>query len=161
MKQKLLSTLFLLLAIGKGALAQTTVTTESELRTAVQTSQTVTLGADIALADGRLVIDGTTVSLNLNSHQLSRSRPAANQDGQVVFLQNSGKLTLTDNDGDNGKITGGWSFQGGAIYVGTGCELTVSGGTLTATGYATDSGIRCYGGATINITGGTIFILAR
>jgi len=142
--------------------ADATVTTESDLRTAVQTSQTVTLDENITLSSGRLVISGTTVTLNLNGHTLSRSLQAADADGQVIFVANGGKLTITDADGNNGKITGGWAFQGGGIYVNEGCELTISGGTITGNradqiaegGYGFGGGIENHG--TMTMTGGVI-----
>ena len=50
----------LLLCMAQGAWAETTVSSESALLTAVQSSQTVKLGADITLNSGRLHIDGTS-----------------------------------------------------------------------------------------------------
>ena len=142
--------------------ADATVSTEEALRTAVESSQTVTLGADITLGSGRLVIDGQTVTLNLNGHTLKRVIEAADQDGQVIFVANSGKLTITDKNDNSGKITGGWAFQGGGIYVNEGCELTISGGTITGNradqiaegGYGFGGGIENHG--TTTITGGVI-----
>ena len=47
---------------AQGAWADSTVTTEADLRTAVQSSQTVTLDADITLSSSRLEINnGKTV----------------------------------------------------------------------------------------------------
>lgn len=61
----------LLLSAAQGAWAQT-VTTEEELRTAVQTNDAkITLGADITLSE-ELVIDGKrTVTLDLNGQGFS------------------------------------------------------------------------------------------
>ena len=163
MKRKSITILATLFIVAQAAWAQTTVTTEADLRTAVQSSQTVTLGADITTASegGRLDIDGTTVTLDLNGHTLTRPMAAADAGGQVIFVENGGKLTITDSS-TGGTITGGWSFQGGAIYVSTGCELTIEGGTITGNHADQISGGGYgYGGAIENhgmltITGGTI-----
>ena len=155
----------MLAAIVSGAAnvwADVTVNMESDLRTAVQSSQTVTLGADIALSSGRLVIDNKTVTLNLNGHTLSRSLQAADADGQVVFLQNGGKLTITDKGDNSGRITGGWAFQGGGIFVGEDCELTISGGTISGNradqiakgGFGYGGGVENHG--IMTMTGGVI-----
>lgn len=144
------------------AWADATVYRESELRTAVGSSQTVTLGSDIILNSSRLVISGKTVTLNLNGHTLDRWG-AADKDGQVIFIADGGKLTITDKSDNSGKITGGRAYQGGGIYVAEGCELTFSGGTITGNradqiaegGYGFGGGIENHG--TTTITGGHIF----
>ena len=158
----ILSTLMLTIIALQGARAQGTAMTEDALRSLVNTDQQrVKLGTNITLTNGRLDINGTTVTLDLNGHTLSRSMTAANENGQVIFLKNNGKLTITDG-GTDGTITGGWSFQGAGIYVSEGCELTISGGTITGNradqiaggGYGFGGGIENHG--TMTITGGTI-----
>ena len=158
----ILSTLMLTIIALQGAWAQGTAMTEDALRSLVNTDQQrVKLGTNITLTNGRLDINGTTVTLDLNGHTLSRSMTAANENGQVIFLKNNGKLTITDG-GTDGTITGGWSFQGAGIYVSEGCELTISGGTITGNradqiaggGYGFGGGIENHG--TMTITGGTI-----
>ncbi|MBP5677010.1 MAG: hypothetical protein J6W88_00770, partial [Bacteroidales bacterium] len=158
----ILSTLMLTIIALQGAWAQGTAMTEGALRSLVNTDQQrVKLGTNITLTNGRLDINGTTVTLDLNGHTLSRSMTAANENGQVIFLKNNGKLTITDG-GTDGTITGGWSFQGAGIYVSEGCELTISGGTITGNradqiaggGYGFGGGIENHG--TMTITGGTI-----
>jgi predicted outer membrane repeat protein len=151
---------------AQSAWAQASVTTADALYNAVLTSQTVTLGQDITLrTDGRLHIDGTTVTLDLNGHTLTRPMTAADAGGQVIAVMNGGKLTVTDSSGSNsGKITGGWSYQGSGIYVYEGCSLTISGGTITGnradkiegegTNYGYGGGIENHG--TLTITGGVI-----
>ncbi len=142
--------------------ADTTVNTDSELYNAVTSNQTVTLGDDITLTNGRLDIDGKTITLNLNGHILRRPVPAADAGGQVIFVKNGGQLTITDKSDNSGKITGGWSFQGGAIYVSTGCSLTISGGTIIGNradqisggGYGYGGGVENHG--TMTMTGGVI-----
>lgn len=160
----ILSTLMLTIIALQGAWAQGTAMTEDALRSLVNTDQQrVKLGTNITLTNGRLDINGTTVTLDLNGHTLTRPMTAADAGGQVIAVMNGGKLTITDSSGSNsGKITGGWSFQGAGIYVSEGCELTISGGTITGNradqiaggGYGYGGGIENHG--TLTITGGVI-----
>lgn len=162
----ILSTLMLTIIALQGAWAQGTAMTEDALRSLVNTDQQrVKLGTNITLTNGRLDIDGTTVTLDLNGHTLTRPMAAADAGGQVIFVKNNGKLTITDS-GTEGTITGGWSFQGGAIYVSEGCELTIEGGTISGNradqiaggGYGYGGAIENHGTLTINggvITGNT------
>ena len=161
MKRKSLTILATLFIVAQTAWAQCTAMNVGALYEAVRTSQTVKLGNDFTLDNGRLDIDGTTVTLDLNGHTLTRPMAAADAGGQVIFVKNNGKLTITDS-GTEGTITGGWSFQGGAIYVSTGCELTITGGTITGNradqiaggGYGYGGAIENHG--TLSITGGVI-----
>ena len=150
---------------AQGAWADSNVTTEADLLEAVNTSQTVTLEADITTPsqNGRLDISsGVNVTLDLNGHTLTRPMTAADDGGQVIFVANGGKLTITDSSNDKkGKITGGWAYQGGGIYVQSGGELTINGGTITGNradkkgdGYGFGGGIENHG--TLTITGGVI-----
>lgn len=82
----------LLLSAAQGAWAQT-VTTEEELRTAVQTNDAkITLGADITLSE-ELVIDGKrTVTLDLNGQDLVETFELLKGDGTptaTFFNENS------------------------------------------------------------------------
>lgn len=121
-----------LLFVTQTAWAQCHPLNVGALYEAVRTNQTVILDKDFTLDNGRLDIDGTTVTLDLNGHTLTRPMTTAHEGGQVLFVENGGNLTITDSSGSNsGKITGGWSYQGGAIYVSEGCELTITGGTIT------------------------------
>ena len=153
-KHKLLITLLAFFAFAKGAWAQCTVMTVEALYDAVRTSQTVKLGNDFTLDNGRLNIDGTTVTLDLNGHTLTRSMAAADAGGQVIAVMNSGKLTITDN-GTGGTITGGWANQGGGIYVSAGSELTISGGTITGN-TAVQFGGGIHNEGTLTMSGGSI-----
>ncbi len=130
MKRKSLTILATLFIVAQAAWAQGTAMNEEALRTLVNESSTVKLGGDFTLTAGRLVIDGRTVTLDLNGHTLRRALGDAAGDGQVIFVQNGAKLTITDSQ-TGGKITGGWAYVGGGIYVSEGCELTIKGGTIT------------------------------
>ena len=164
MKKTTLAILATLLFAAQGLWAQTIVETEADLLNAVQNSQTVKLGKNITTASqgGRLDINnGVTVTLDLNGHTLKRQMTAADDGGQVIYIADGGKLTITDS-GTGGKITGGWARQGGGIYVEAGGELTISGGTITGnrsdkregTDYGYGGGIENHG--TLTITGGVI-----
>ena len=161
MKTKTLSILATLLIVAQTAWAQCHPLNVGALYEAVRTSQTVILDHDFTLSDGRLDIDGTTVTLDLNGHTLTRPMTAADAGGQVIFVKDNGKLTITDS-GTGGKITGGWAYQGGGIYVAAGGELIITGGTITGNradqiaggGYGYGGAIENHG--TLTITGGTI-----
>ena len=93
--------------------------------------------------------------LDLNGHTLSRNLDAKKDNGHVLVVQKGGTLTVLDSSGNNsGKITGGYSGNGGGIYVyGT---LYFEGGTLTRNSAAYHGGgIYAEGGA-VHIRGGVI-----
>ena len=100
------------------------------------------------------VYNGKTVTLNLNGHTLKRQMTAADANGQVIYIADGGKLTITDS-GTGGKITGGWANQGGGVYVHRGGELTMSGGTITGNRAAVFGG-GIHNEGTLTITGGSI-----
>ena len=144
--------------------AQGTAMNEGALRTLVKDVQSwVKLGTDITLTNGRLDIDGKTITLDLNGHTLKRPMTAADAGGQVIAVMNGSKLTITDSSADNsGTITGGWSYQGSGIYVYEGCSLTINGGTITGNrsdqiaegGLGYGGGVENHG--TMTMTGGKI-----
>ena len=164
MMKKFFGILATLLMAVQSIWAQGTAMNEGALRTLVKDVQSwVKLGTDITLTNGRLDIDGKTVTLDLNGHTLKRPMTAADADGQVIAVMNGGKLTITDSSGDNsGTITGGWSYQGSGIYVYEGCSLTINGGTITGNrsdqiaegGFGYGGGVENHG--TMTITGGNI-----
>ena len=159
-----------------------TVTTENGLRNMVKNGAVITLGADIALSNYLGIAGGTTVTLDLNGHTLSRSLSAADPDGHVIWIREGGTLTVKDSSGNNsGKLTGGWAYNGGGINVSQNSTLYFQGGTITGCkGSATGGGIcnkgtcyfeggvidNCwskdcggifnYEGCTLTISGGTI-----
>ena len=104
--KKLLFFLLVLTGMVQKAWADTTVTTEDALKSAVQTSQTVTLGQDITLTTtGRLDTDGTTVTLDLNGHTLKRPMAAADAGGQVIAVMNISAFKLNFGDDESTGIT--------------------------------------------------------
>ncbi len=77
MKTRTFSLLAALIMVAQGLWAQGTAMNVEALYEAVRTSQTVKLGGDFTLNNGRLNIDGTTVTLDLNGHTLTRPMTAA------------------------------------------------------------------------------------
>ena len=158
MKKQTFGILATLLFVVQGAWADKIVTNESELRLAVQENQTVTLGNDITLNNSHLAIRGTTVTLDLNGHTLSRSMTAAASGGHVICIMadeyDKGALTITDS-GSGGMITGGWAYEGGGIFVESGGTLTISGGTITGN-RAGEFGGGIHNEGTLTISGGSI-----
>ena len=67
MKRKSLTILATLLIVAQTAWAQCTAMNVGALYEAVRTSQTVKLGNDFTLDNGRLDIDGTTVTLQFQA----------------------------------------------------------------------------------------------
>lgn len=146
---------------GQSSLEQVTVTTEADLLKAVEKSREITLGADIQLSSCLKFISNSYI-LNLNGHKLSRNMAAPDEWGQVICIMDHGRLWINDNSGNYGKITGGWSYQGGAIYVYPDCDLFFNGGTITgnradvisAGNLGFGGAIECHG--TMEMNGGVI-----
>ncbi len=165
-------TAILTLCSATKSVAQYTYTNEGDLRAAVNNgglTGTIVLGDDIELTnrlnvgyDGDLGSELNHVTIDLNGHTLSRSLSAADDGGQVISVFGGWTLTIKDSSGDNsGKITGGWSYQGGAIYVYPDAQLTIEGGTITGnradtkgSGYGFGGGVENHG--TMTMTGGKI-----
>ena len=123
-------TLALLCAVAQGAWAQTTVTTDQELRSAITGGASIKLGADIDLSNSTLSIESnTTVAINLNGHTLDRKlKKRGESGGQVITVRKGAKLNLS-----NGTLKGGWGGNGGGIANEGGTveltNVTISGNT--------------------------------
>jgi len=128
--KKILMTLALLCAVAQGAWAQTTVTTDQELRSAITGGASIKLGADIDLSNSTLSIESnTTVAINLNGHTLDRKLTKRGESGgQVITVRKGAKLNLS-----NGTLKGGWGGNGGGIANEGGTveltNVTISGNT--------------------------------
>lgn len=164
MVKKTFSILATLLFVAQGVwgqLPQVTVYTEAELFEAVEESREITLGADIQLSSCLKFIRNSYI-LNLNGHTLSRNMAAPDEWGQVICIMDHGRLWINDKSDNSGKITGGRSYQGGAIYVYKECDLFFNGGTITENrAEKTSSGGLGFGGAiechgTMEMNGGVI-----
>ena len=152
MKKLIKSLLFLtLLAFGQGVWAQTTVTTESALRSAVQTNNVnIVLGANITLTDMLTIDAGKTVTINLNGHTLDRGLKNASEGisrGQLFAI--AGTLNL-----NGGTITGAFGTYGGN-YVNSGATLNLNDVTIKDC-KSKNGGGAIYNDGTVNITGGSI-----
>lgn len=164
MMKKTFSILATLLFVAQGVwgqLPQVTVYTEAELFEAVKESREITLGADIQLSSCLKFISNSYI-LNLDGHTLSRDMAAPDEWGQVICIMDHGRLWINDKSDNSGKITGGRSYQGGAIYVYKECDLFFNGGTITENrAEKTSSGDLGFGGAiechgTMYMNGGVI-----
>ena len=93
-------------------------------------------------------------TIDLNGHTLSRGRTTVDDNGSVIVVKSGASLTVMDSSGDNsGKITGGYSKNGGAIInEGT---LTIEGGTITENVAAKEGGA-IYNKGTLAVSGGSI-----
>ena len=158
-RKHLIGTLLVMMAgAAQCAWAQTSVTTGVDL----SDGSTWTLSEDLTLTIGRIDINGITVTIDLNGHKLTRPMTAAADGGQVIAVLNGGKLKIIDSSGNNsGQITGGWAYEGGAIFVDKDSELTISGGTITGNRADKKDDGYGYGGAIDNhgivtIKGGVI-----
>jgi hypothetical protein len=103
----------LLSAVAQGAWAQTCVSTDSELRAAIQNNNAnITVTADIDLSNSTLSIpSNATVTINLNGHKLDRGLTQRGEGGgQVITVRSGATLNLT-----GGTLKGGWGGDGGGI----------------------------------------------
>ncbi len=151
MKIKLLT--FAVLLCATSAWAQTSVSTDSELRTAVQTDgANISLTNDINLSNSTLEITGNrTVTINLNSHKLDRRLTQRGEGGgQVITVRSGATLNLS-----NGTLKGGWGGHAGGLSNESG---TVNLTNVTITGCTGDDngGGICNLGGTLTMNGGAI-----
>lgn len=126
--------------------AQTSVSTDSALRSAIANGANITVTADIDLSDSTLSIaSGTTVTINLNGHTLDRRLNSRGEGGgQVITVRSGATLNLS-----NGTLTGGWGGAGGA--------LVNEGGTVTLTDVITTNNVADdRGGGICNRENGTL-----
>ena len=149
--------LFILMAAlicATTAWAQTKVSTDDELRTAIQTDgANITVTADIDLSNSTLGIEsGKTVTINLNGFTLDRKLTKRGEGGgQVITVRNGATLNLS-----NGTLKGGWGGAGGAL-VNEGGMVTLTDVIIT-NNVADDrgGGICNREGGTLVMTGGVI-----
>ena len=145
MKKRLLS-LLLILCLCAALLpvtalaAETTVTDETDLRTALSKGGTVKLGGNIKLAAALEI--NNTVTLDLNGYEIARGEYV----GVItaVNIKGGGHLTLTDSSNGIGAIS---DFDG-SVHVLAGGTFTMNGGRLLA-GRALGGDIRARGGGVL------------
>lgn len=149
MKKRLLS-LLLILCLCAALLpvtamaAETTVTNEEELRTALSTGGTVKLSGEIKLA--AVLEINNTVTLDLNGYKITRAESTGSATGSInaVNIKDGGHLTLTDSSNGIGAIS---DFDG-SVHVLAGGTFTMNGGRLLA-GRALGGDIRARGGGVL------------
>ena len=148
---KSLLIIFALLALGHSAWAQTHVSNESQLRTAIQVNNAnIVLDANITLTDMLTISTGKTVTINLNDHTLDRGLKNASEGisrGQVFAV--AGTLNLS-----SGVITGAFGTYGGS-YVASGATFNLNGVSIRDC-KSKNGGGAIYNEGTVNITGGSI-----
>ena len=145
MKKRLLSLLLILCLCAAllpvTALAvETTVTDETDLRTALSIGGTVKLGENIELAAALEI--NNTVTLDLNGYEIARG--AYFGVINAVNIKDGGHLTLTDSSNGIGAIS---DFDG-SVHVLAGGTFTMNGGRLLA-GRALGGDIRARGGGVL------------
>ena len=136
------------------AWAQTTVSTDSELRTAIQTDgANIIVTSDIDLSNSTLSIaENTTVTIDLGGHTLDRQLTQRGEGGgQVITVRSGATLNLS-----NGTLRGGWGGAGGAL-VNEGGIVTLT-DVITINNVADDrgGGICNRESGTLTMTGGAI-----
>ena len=152
--KKLLAVLTAIVAGVSALFSQTVVTTDAEIRAAMQNDGvTIRVDADIDLSNSTLSIPaGNTVTLDLNGHKLDRKLTKRGEGGgQVITVRQGATLNLS-----NGTLAGGWGGAGGALVnEGGTVELT----DVTVTNNVADDrggGICNRDGGVLTMTGGAI-----
>ena len=158
MKQIRYLIIALLCLMGQGAWAQTEVSSESELRDAVTTSNaSIKLTADFKVSSH--VSISKKVTIDLNNHTLSGNMTAttSTSDFTCIFVISSdGNLTLkngTLSDSDNSATSATHHGAGGIVNKGT---LTVDDVTFKNLKGSYGGAIRNKDGATLTFNSGTI-----
>ena len=145
MKKKLFFILSFLCLMVQGTWADARIETEAQLAHAIEIGEThvISLENDIEL-NNQLVVDGVTVTINLNGHKLSRVIVSENEAGHVFYAKGNCNLTLKNTADGSSSIERGNAFQGGAIYI-------ESGSTVSAENIIfQNNSARNYGGAIYN-----------
>ena len=151
---RLIATLLAALLCTTVTWAQTTVTTDQELRAAVQINNVnILLANDIKLSNSTLEIkENRTVTIDLNGHTLDRKLTKRGEGGgQVITVRKGATLNLS-----NGTLKGGWGGDSGGINNEGGTanlkDVTITG----CTGDDRGGGICNRSGSTLTMTGGAI-----
>ncbi len=146
--------LFCVTAFSSVAFAETNVSNEAELRTALSAGEEIVMTGDIKLASC-LKIESGNVTLDLNGYKLYRELESAKGDGSVIEVSKDGSLTIKDSSNDTGTITGGFAANGGGILnYGT---LDVQGGKIVGNQASNNGGgINAAAGSKTTIANATV-----
>ena len=119
----------------------------------------IVLTADAVCTNNtRLNVENKTVTIELNGHTIDRNRKSGTGNGQVFGVTGTSHLTITDVAG-TGTITGGFSSNGGGIFIDTNATVAINGGSIQ--GNTSDSsdggdGGGVYNKGTLIMNGGAI-----
>ena len=151
MKAIKLFTLLTVLICSTTSWAQTriTVTTETELRSAVQTDNAqIQFANDIDIANLLEIKDSRTITIDMNGFTLDRG--CTSRGSQVIVIRNGSTLNLS-----NGTLTGGWGGNGGALDIEPGTTVNLTDVIITGN-TADDRGGGIANRGTLTMTGGAI-----
>ena len=102
------------------AQTRTTVTNESELRTAVQTNNAqIQFANDISTSSLLEIKNSRTITIDMNGFTLDRG--CTSRGSQVIVIRNGSTLNLS-----NGTLTGGWGGNGGALDIETNTTVNLT-----------------------------------
>ena len=175
--KKLLATI-MALVLALTLLPTTALATDSETKEVANANDltsalsatgvtTIKLTSDLTVT-GSVGLTNKTVTIDLNGHSITRSKDNANSSDELIYPAlniSGGKVTLKDSSSNNaGKISISVSngvaeaTKAAAVLLDSKAELTVEGGTLTAT--ADDNtnvvGVWVKGNSTFTMTGGKV-----
>ena len=104
--------------------------------------------------DALEIPEGSTLILNMNGHKIDRGISKPQDDGEVIYIMPSAKVTI-----NNGTITGGWSNNGaGGIHIKDNATVVLNNVKVDGNAVTGDEGaaIAVYDGATLVMKGGSI-----
>ena len=120
--KRVFKSIFLLITfiISHCAWAQTIVTNEAELRTAVQTNNAnIQFANNIATSSLLEITNSRTVTIDMNGFTLDRG--CTSRGSQVIVIRTGSTLNLS-----NGTLTGGWGGNGGALDIESGTIVNLT-----------------------------------
>ena len=106
-------------------------------------SGTYTLNDNIDISAPVIIPSGANVTVDLNGYTVNRGCGKAADNGQAFIVSTGASLTIIDSAG-NGRVTGAYAKNGGAVFVDIDANCSVQGGIFT--GNRTDA----KGGAFLN-----------
>lgn len=108
--------------------------------------------------DTDLVVDGKEITIDLNGYSIDRNlTEAKSNDGHVFRLINGATLTITDSsENAAGTVQGGYTNNGGGVYIDGGSTLCVRGGTITGNHAKGNGGGIYVGNGALEMTGGAV-----
>ena len=98
--------------------------------------------------------DGVKMTLNLNGHTINRGLKVAEENGEVIYIDENADVIIND-----GTITGGWSARGaGGIHIMDGAKVTLNNVNVNDNAVLGDdgAGIAVYDGAILIMNEGSV-----